>query len=162
MEQEKVEKLLRAKLKERGLKITQQRLLVLSTLAKSSGNHMAAEELYAQIQQQYPEIGLATVYRTLQLLYEMQLTDRINLDDGCVRYEIGHLFEGEMKHSHHHLICRKCGKVFPFDGDLLDGLETHIYEKTGFHIVDHELKFYGVCKQCIEQEKNSGFCQYKK
>ena len=77
MEQEKVEKLLRAKLKERGLKITQQRLLVLSTLAKSSGNHMAAEELYAQIQQQYPEIGLATVYRTLQLLYEMQLIDRI-------------------------------------------------------------------------------------
>ena len=45
MEQEKVEKLLRAKLKERGLKITQQRLLVLSTLAKSGGNHMAAEEL---------------------------------------------------------------------------------------------------------------------
>ena len=152
MEQEKVEKLLRAKLKERGLKITQQRLLVLSTLAKSGGNHMAAEELYAQIQQQYPEIGLATVYRTLQLLYEMQLIDRINLDDGCVRYEIGHLFEGEMKHSHHHLICRKCGKVFTFDGDLLDGLETHIQEKTGFHIVDHELKFYGVCKQCMEQE----------
>ncbi len=152
MEQEKVEKLLRAKLKERGLKITQQRLLVLSTLAKSNGNHMAAEELYAQIQQQYPEIGLATVYRTLQLLYEMQLIDRINLDDGCVRYEIGHLFEGEMKHSHHHLICRKCGKVFPFDGDLLDGLETHIQEKTGFHIVDHELKFYGVCKQCMKQE----------
>ena len=85
MEQKKVEKLLRTKLKERGLKITQQRLLVLSTLAKSSGNHMAAEEVYAQIQQQYPEIGLATVYRTLQLLYEMQLIDRINLDDGCVR-----------------------------------------------------------------------------
>ena len=107
MEQEKVEKLLRTKLKERGLKITQQRLLVLSTLAKSSGNHMAAEEVYAQIQEQYPEIGLATVYRTLQLLYEMQLIDRINLDDGCVRYEIGHLFEGDMKHNHHHLICRR-------------------------------------------------------
>ena len=140
------------KLKEKGLKVTNQRLLVLQVLAENQDRHLTAEDIYELVKEDYPEIGLATIYRTVQLLLEMQLVDRINLDDGCVRYEIGHLFEGEMKHSHHHLICRKCGKVFPFDGDLLDGLETHIQEKTGFHIVDHELKFYGVCKQCMEQE----------
>lgn len=153
MEQEKVEKLLKAKLKERGLKVTQQRLLVLSMLAKRGGSHMAAEEVYEQIQEQYPEIGLATVYRTLQLLYEMKLVDRINLDDGCVRYEIGHLFEGDMKHNHHHLLCRKCGQVFSFEDDLLEELETHIEKATGFHVLDHELKFYGICKECKENSR---------
>ena len=101
---------------------------------------MAAEDIYEVIKEGYPEIGLATVYRTLQLLLEMQLVDRINLDDGCVRYEIGHIFEGDTKHSHHHLICRTCGKVLPFEDDLLEELERHIEEDTGFHVLDHELE----------------------
>ena len=153
MEQEKVQELLKVKLREKGLKVTQQRLLVLQTLAKNSGSYMAAEDIYEVIKEGYPEIGLATVYRTLQLLLEMQLVDRINLDDGCVRYEIGHIFEGDTKHSHHHLICRTCGKVLPFEDDLLEELERHIEEDTGFHVLDHELKFYGLCKECLSKSK---------
>ena len=83
----------------------------------------------------------------------MQLVDRINLDDGCVRYEIGHLLLDESKHNHHHLICRKCSKVIPFDADLLDDLEHHIEKATGFHVLDHELKFYGLCRECMKKEK---------
>ena len=153
MEQKKVQELLKAKLKEKGLKVTHQRLLVLSVLAENSGRHMTAEDIYELVSENYPEIGLATVYRALQLLWDMQLVDRINLDDGCVRYEIGHLFEGEMKHNHHHLICRTCKKVIPFGDDLLDELESHIEEATGFHVLDHELKFYGQCKECWKKEK---------
>lgn len=153
MEQEKVQQLLKERLKESGLKVTQQRLLVLSVLAENSGRHMAAEEVHVQIMHAYPDIGLATVYRTLQLFHEMQLVDRINLDDGCVRYELGHLFEGETKHSHHHLICRSCGEVFSFEDDLLDELEAHIEKVTGFHVLDHELKFYGECKACREKSE---------
>lgn len=153
MKQEKVQELLRVKLREKGLKVTQQRLLVLQMLSEHSGRHMAAEDIYELIREDYPEIGLATVYRTLQLLLEMQLVDRINLDDGCVRYEIGHLFEGDMKHNHHHLICRTCGKVLPFEDDLLEELERHIEEDTGFHVLDHELKFYGQCKECLNKSK---------
>lgn len=154
MKQEKVQELLKVKLKEKGLKVTQQRLLVLSVLAENSGSHMTAEDIYERIIKDCPEIGLATVYRALQLLLEIQLVDRINLDDGCVRYEIGHLFEGDMKHNHHHLICRTCGKVFPFENDFLDELERHIEKTIGFHVLDHELKFFGECKSCIT-EKNS-------
>lgn len=153
MEQEKVKQLLKVKLKEKGLKVTQQRWLVLSVLAENSGRHMAAEEVHAQIMDAYPEIGLATVYRTLQLFHEMQLVDRINLNDGCVRYEIGHLFEGEAKHNHHHLICRTCGKVYPFEDDLLDELEAHIEKVMGFHVLDHELKFYGECRECRKESE---------
>ncbi|MEF9941144.1 MAG: Fur family transcriptional regulator [Lachnospiraceae bacterium] len=147
--QEKFKEMLKAK----GLKVTHQRLLVLETLGEHQDEHMAAEDIYELVKEDYPEIGLATVYRTVQLLLEMQLVDRINLDDGCVRYEIGHLFDGESKHHHHHLICQTCGKILPFEDDLLDELEHHIEVATGFHVLDHELKFYGQCTQCVKKEK---------
>lgn len=139
-------------LKEKGLKVTNQRLLVLEVLAEHRDRHMAAEDIYELVKEDYPDIGLATVYRTVQLLLEMQLVDRIHLDDGCVRYEIGHLFDGETKHHHHHLICRNCGKVLSFEDDLLEELEQHIEESTGFHVLDHELKFYGQCQECAKSE----------
>ena len=140
-------------LKEKGLKVTQQRLLVLEVLADQRDQHMTAEDIYELVKEDYPEIGLATIYRTVQLLLEMQLVDRINLDDGCIRYEIGEFLGGEGKHHHHHLICRTCGKVLPFNDDLLEGLERHIEEQTGFHVLDHELKFYGQCEECRKEAK---------
>ena len=71
-------------LKEKGLKVTNQRLLVLEVLADHRDRHMTAEDIYDLVKEDYPEIGLATIYRTVQLLLEMQLVDRINLDDGCL------------------------------------------------------------------------------
>ena len=153
MEQKEVQELLKDRLKEKGLKVTRQRLLVLSVLEENSGRHMTAEDIYELVAEDYPDIGLATVYRALQLLWDMQLVDRISFDDGGVRYEIGHLFKGEAKHNHHHLICRKCNKVIPFGDDLLDDLEHHIEEATGFHVLDHELKFFGLCRECMKKEK---------
>ncbi len=153
MEEKKTEELLKKKLKEKGLKVTHQRLLVLSVLEQNNGKHMTAEDIYELVSEECPEIGLATIYRTLQLLRDMELVDRINLDDGCVRYEIGHLLGDGAKHNHHHLICRGCGRVVPFDGDLLDDLERHIEESIGFHVLDHELKFYGLCRDCMKKAK---------
>ena len=152
-EQEHLQDILKKRLKEKGLKVTQQRLIVLQILAENRDKHMAAEDIYEMVKEEYPEIGLATVYRTVQLLLEMQLLDRINLDDGRVRYEIGHLFAGDMRHNHHHLICKSCGKVAPFEDDLLEELEAHIEQDAGFHVLDHELKFYGICKECLQKQK---------
>ena len=135
-------------LREKGLKVTNQRILVLEVLADHRDKHLTAEDIYELVREDYPEIGLATIYRTVQLLLEMQLVDRINLDDGCARYEIGEFFDGEERHHHHHLICRTCGKIIPFKDDLLENLEDKIEETTGFHVLDHELKFYGQCKEC--------------
>ena len=152
-QQKKTEELLKQRLKEKGLKVTHQRILVLSVLEQNSGRHMTAEDIYELVSQDYPEIGLATIYRTVQLLLEMQLVDRINLDDGCVRYEIGEPGLGEGKHHHHHLICKTCGKVLPFYDDLLEELERRIEDETGFHVLDHELKFYGQCRECRNRQK---------
>ena len=135
-------------LKEKGLKVTNQRLMVLQALAACPDRHLTAEEIYEMVYTDYPEIGLATVYRTIQLLLELCLIDRINLDDGFVRYEIGNVGLGTAKHHHHHLICRNCGKVISFKDDLLEELEEKITKTTGFHVMDHEVKLYGYCSEC--------------
>lgn len=135
-------------LKSRGLKVTKQRVLVLKSLASCPGKHLTAEEIYMIVKTDCPEIGLATVYRTIQLLLELNLIDRINLDDGFVRYEIGSVGENDSKHHHHHLICRSCGRVFSFQDDLLEELEEKILKTTGFQVVDHEVKLYGYCEEC--------------
>ena len=83
MEQEKMQELLKKRLKEKGLKVTRQRLLVLSVLEQNNGSHMTAEDIYELVSEDYPEIGLATVYRTLQLLWDMQWTGSVLTTDAC-------------------------------------------------------------------------------
>ena len=75
-------------LKEKGLKVTRQRLVVLEVLAGNAEEHLTAEEIYDRVKADNPDIGLATVYRTVQLLLELELIDRISLDDGFIRYLI--------------------------------------------------------------------------
>lgn len=143
-------------LRKNGCKATAQRIAVLSALANCKDEHLSAEEIYELVKTGCPEIGLATVYRTIQLLLELGLVDRIHLNDGCVRYEIGSLGAGHTKHRHHHLICLECGKVSSFEDDLLEELEAKITNTTGFTIVNHEVKLYGYCKECggkIVEEK---------
>ena len=135
-------------LKEKGLKITNQRLLVLEAIASCPEEHLTAEEIYELVKFSYPEIGLATVYRTIQLLNELHLIDRINFDDGFVRYEMGSAHGHGQKHHHHHLICMKCSRVISFQDDLLEELEAKITATAGFRIVDHEVKLYGYCAEC--------------
>lgn len=134
-------------LREKGLKTTGQRLAVLKTLLDNPEKHMTVEEIYDIVRKSSPEIGLATVYRNIQLLTEMQLTNKLNLDDGYIRYELAD--PREHHHHHHHMICLDCGRVFEFQQDLLDDLEDNIMEKTGFKVVNHEVKFYGYCADCL-------------
>ena len=137
-------------LKEKGLKVTAQRLAVLETVASRPEEHLTAEEIFTLVKVSCPDIGLATVYRTIQLLNELGLIDRISFDDGAVRYEIGSAPDREQKHRHHHLICRRCGRGFSFQEDLLEELEAKITATTGFAVVNHEVKLYGYCKECAE------------
>lgn len=141
-------------LKEKGLKITRQRIRVLEAMASCEDKHLTAEEIYEIVKADFPEIGLATVYRTIQLLVELDLVESIQLGDGYVRYEIGK-FDGEEAHHHHHLVCLECGKVISFWDDLLDELEERIMESASFQVINHEVKFYGYCKECLIKGQES-------
>ena len=141
-------------LKEKGLKITKQRMVVLKALASCEDKHLTAEEIYEIVKADFPEIGLATVYRTIQVLVGLDLVESIQLGDGYVRYEIGK-FQGEETHHHHHLICLECGKIISFRDDLLDELEARIMESASFQVINHEVKLYGYCKECLEKRQKS-------
>lgn len=136
---------LRENLKNKGYKLTPQRRAILNGIMNSEDRHLTAEEIYDIVKINCPEIGLATVYRTVQLLEELGIISKLDLNDGCSRFEL--VIEGE-EHQHHHLICNECGKVIEVEGDLLDELEKSIEENYSFRILDHSLKFYGICKEC--------------
>ncbi|TAH68018.1 MAG: transcriptional repressor [Anaerolineaceae bacterium] len=139
-------------LRTNGLKVTNQRIAILEVLNNRPGKHLTAEEIYDYVRKEYPDIGLATVYRTIQLLSELNLIDKLNLDDGYVRYEIGAKNQEDSSHHHHHLICLECGNIYAFQDDLLENLENRIKETLGFEVLDHEVKLYGHCKECVNQE----------
>lgn len=127
-----------------------QRRSVLDVLIKHCNEHLSTEEIYDFVKENYPEIGLATVYRTVQLFEEMGIVDRLNFDDGCSRFELS---SEDTVHHHHHLICESCNKVFEVENDLLEEIEKEIERKYKFKIHDHNVMFYGVCKDC-EQKNN--------
>lgn len=141
-------------LKQNGLKVTTQRIAILEVLSSRPDEHLTAEEIYDCVKNKYPEIGLATVYRTIQVLSDLNLIDKLNLDDGFVRYEIGKKEEGHCGHHHHHLICLDCGRVFTFEDDLLEALEQRIEETMDFQVLDHEVKLYGRCNTCKKNKKD--------
>jgi Fur family ferric uptake transcriptional regulator len=136
---------LKNNLKEKGYKLTPQRRAVLDTIIENEGNHLTAEELYDAVKVVCPEIGLATVYRTVLLLEELKVLCKLDLSDGCSRYELIH---EEENHQHHHLVCTNCGKVIEVEGDLLETLESTIEEKYKFLIKNHSVKFFGLCSDC--------------
>lgn len=139
----------KALLKQNGLKVTIQRVAILEVLNSRPGIHLTAEEIYDFVKEKYPEIGMATVYRTIQMLSDLNLIDKLLLDDGYVRYEISKLSTEETAHHHHHLICLDCGSIYAFQDDLLEVLESRIKDTLGFDVVDHKLKLYGHCKKCL-------------
>lgn len=138
-------------LKDRGYKLTPQRRVILDILIENEGKHLSTEEIYELVKRDCPEIGLATIYRTLQLFEEMNLIFKLNLNDGKNRYELTH---SEEDHHHHHLICTKCGSIIEVEGDLLELLEKEIEKKYDFCIKNHILKFYGCCSKCRQAEQS--------
>jgi Fe2+/Zn2+ uptake regulation proteins len=143
---------LKKALKEKGLKVTKQRVLILQVLANGFDKHLTAEEIYQLVKVGYPDIGLATVYRTIQLLLELNLINRINLDDGYVRYEIGDK-KGTIGQHHHHLICLKCKKITSFEGELVNNIGRCVPVSYNFEVNDYEVKLYGYCSECSTKSK---------
>lgn len=141
---------LKEDLKKKGYKLTPQRRSIVDTIIVNEGKHLTAEEIYDEVKKSCPEIGLATVYRTILLLEELGIISRLDLNDGCSRYEMVHSNE---THRHHHLICNICHSVSEVQDDLLDDLEADIQKDYKFKILDHSVKFYGICGECQEKLK---------
>jgi Fur family transcriptional regulator, ferric uptake regulator len=119
------------KLRGGGFKVTPQRLTVLRALAAEQ--HQSLEEIRARCS----EVGLVTIYRTLDLFSEIGALRRLDLGDGP-RYELA-------EDHHHHLICESCGDVSEFDECPLD---LRLLKETGFEVNSHSVEIYGRCTNC--------------
>lgn len=135
----------REQLKEKGYKLTTQRQAVVDVIEKNEGKHLSCEEIHQLVKKSHPEIGLATVYRTMMLLDRLELVYKQDLDDGLSRYELN---TRKKDHKHHHLICTACGEILEVEDDLLESLEEEILKKNRFIVKDHRVKFYGLCEKC--------------
>ena len=138
-----------------GYKTTIQRSLVYDILTENKDQHLSTEEVYDLIKDKNPNMGIATIYRTLQLFEEIGLVYKHNFDDGCSRYEILSPNCQEV-HQHHHLLCKKCGKIIEVKEDLMNSLEEIIEKQYNFEILNHVVKFTGICSECRNKENEDG------
>lgn len=134
------------KLKSSDYKLTPRREFVLRVLLENKDKHLSAEEVYNLVKLKAPDVGLATVYRTLELFSEFDIIHSINFGDGRKRYEFGEA--GSEGHHHHHLICTSCGKIMEVDEDLLGDLEKRVSKEKDFLVTNHQLKIFGLCCDC--------------
>lgn len=140
-----------ARVLERGHKMTPQRWAIISIFLLNRGRPLSADDVYSGLRESYPNQGIATVYRTLDLLEEIDVLKRIDFGDGRSRYEI----KDEENLLRHILVCQQCGEVEEFEDDLLYSLEAAIQKKTGFQITEHAVKFYGLCRSCQAKERDA-------
>ncbi len=138
------------RLKGNGFRWTITRKAILDLLSRTS-KHMSAQEIYNSLLKLYPGIGLSTVYRTLDLLSRMGLVNKLNIGEGKSRYEYR---PGEESEHHHHLICTNCGRIIDYS-DFLDEellligkIEKNLARKHDFEVKEHNIDFYGLCKDC--------------
>ena len=126
---------LEAKCTEAGLKMTGQRKVILKVLGDAE-DHPSVEDVYERAKKVDESISIATVYRTLSLLDELDLVIRHEFQEGYSRYEVNW-------DHHHHLVDLETGKVVEFQNDELEKLKVKIAKDLGYELVDHRLELYG-------------------
>ncbi len=147
MEQKTILADIRQQLETHEHRMTPQREAVIRVLLQHRQSHLSAEDIYQNTKELFPEIGLATVYRSLELLEKLNIVYKLEYGDGQSRYELNHQSE---EHYHHHLICLKCGAISEFNDDLLETIENKVASESNFKVTDHCLRFFGYCAVCQE------------
>ena len=135
-----------ALLRERGFKVTPQRLAVYNVLSHTTA-HPNAEMLYRKLQRYYPTMRLATVYKTLSILCEVGLAQELNVSEDAFRYDAN-------TQPHPHVRCTCCGRVDDIMDLSTDSLEAQAASETGYQIEAHQYYFFGVCPSCQGQKKH--------
>jgi len=130
-----------AKLKGRDFRLTPQRLATLTILAGSE-EHPTVDEIYTEVRNKFPTTSIATVYKTIALLKELNEVLELGFPDGSNRYD------GNRPYPHPHVICMKCRKILDPEIASVDQLSEEMKNKTGYTISSHRLDFFGLCPEC--------------
>lgn len=130
-----------SELSEHGFKQTRQRRAVLETIAGATVR-MSPAEIHRRALLLCPDLGLTTVYRTLEILDGLGVIRRVHMRDNCEGFAPSGVAEG------HHVVCIKCGKVAEFAGCNVSELIPAAMRQTGFQVEEHFLELLGTCGQC--------------
>lgn len=135
---------IKASLKERGVRLTRQRRILLD-LIDQSGEHLDAEQLYQLAREKDPRLNRVTVYRTLKMLKHGGLVDELDL-----MHHAGdqHYYETRLKQEHAHVVCLRCGRVEEYFGEPLRMLREEITKDLGFQILLARTEVGGYCSHC--------------
>jgi Fur family ferric uptake transcriptional regulator len=129
-----------------GLKITDQRLLIITCLhdaeIKLGERHVTAQELFERVTKKDSSVGFATVYRFLRDMANKGFVTEVRMGGQASRYEL------TSKEHHDHLTCTKCGKIVEFENKKIEKLQEQVAEYFGFVLTNHILELYGVCSTC--------------
>ncbi|MGN0064410.1 MAG: Fur family transcriptional regulator [Nocardioides sp.] len=125
-----------------GVRPTRQRLAVAAALA-SVDDFRSAQEIHDLIAQQGDQVGLATVYRTLQRLSETGEVDMLRSEDGEAIWR-----RCSETHHHHHLVCRQCGATVEVEGPTVERWTDSIAAEHGYADISHTLEIFGTCPSC--------------
>jgi Fur family ferric uptake transcriptional regulator len=129
------------RLREKGYRLTPQRLMILQAI-ESSDEHISAEEIFSGVTAKYPHVNISTVYRTLELLKKLGMVYEIDLGEGRVRYH------AEESGHHHHLVCQKCGRVIDIKEASLSSLRDVLLRDYDFQAELKHVGIFGVCSHC--------------
>ncbi|MDJ0856294.1 MAG: transcriptional repressor [Desulfobacterales bacterium] len=129
------------KLREHEFRITPQRLAVLKVLAVSEG-HPSVEGIYETVRAEFPTTSIATIYKTVSLLKQLNEVLELGFPDGSNRYD------GNKPYPHPHVVCTECKKIIDPDLGSLKDLTREVIKETGFNIQNHRVDFFGTCRDC--------------
>lgn len=130
-------------LREAGLRSGGARRAVVEHLG-GQGCCRSAQEIFDGIRQSRGRVGIASVYRILDTLAALRLVQRVEIGDGIARYEPSQP-DG---HHHHHLVCRACGKVEPFEDIPLEQALARVAGSHGYAMDAHDVVLHGACGDC--------------
>lgn len=132
-------------LKKNHLRITPQRRAILEILYNNRGYHLDVEKIHELlISNNNKRIGLATVYRTMELFERIGIVSRLWIENLAARYEL--VISDKL--IHHHLICLKCGKLEEIDDQKTEQFKKQILRDKKFEVADQSMKIYGYCSSC--------------
>lgn len=133
-------------LQARGMRVTPQRAIIFEAIEKLEG-HITAEDIFEQVQKVNPYVSLATVYRTLELLQELNLINQTNFGRSQTYFAL------KDHGTHHHLVCMDCGHIEEFSDQILDSVRTELKHQYGFQAHTEHLSIFGVCHACQQKEE---------
>jgi Fe2+ or Zn2+ uptake regulation protein len=135
----RAESALRLNLGRRGMRLTDQRRLIL-TVVQATDSHPTAEWVHVAVRRRLPRVSLATVYRNLRLLARHGLLAEIQ-GGPTIRFDA-------RVHRHHHFTCSACGRIFDLDEPVDSRLDARVAARTGFRVSHHRIDFFGRCGRC--------------